>query len=66
MQFGFLITEPCIPFLSSQSELSCYLLTSCDSCPTLNLLFLFPEIPQIFWNYSLCFKVPIIPEIIPA
>ena len=28
-------------------------------------IFLFPETSQLFRNYSLCFEVPIIPEIIP-
>ena len=46
--------------------LACNLLTSIlANTATLNL-FLFPEILQIFWNYSLCFEVPIIPEIIPV
>ena len=48
-----------------------YLITYCvpaiqHHSPTLYaqyLLFLFLEIIQLFWNYSLCCQVPIIPEI---
>ena len=45
-----------------QDALYCYSLTS----RALPYLFLLPETAQLFRNYSLCFEVPIIPEIIPA
>ena len=51
-----------------------YLITYClpviqHHSPTLYaqyLQFLFLEIIQLFWNYSLCSEVPIIPEIMPV